>query len=72
VFLLYINKFNTSLERIYFYFSRVLGRIIIVLEESSIYVSCLYKQIPFITLITIIVTLVSVVVTLNPVDIGLY
>ena len=33
VFLLYINKFSTSLGRTYFYFSRVLGGIIIVLEE---------------------------------------
>jgi hypothetical protein len=47
VFLLYINKFNTSLGRICFYFSRVLGGIIMVLEESSTFVSYLYKQIPF-------------------------
>jgi len=47
VFLLYINKFNTNLGRICFYFSRVLGGITIVLEESSTFVACLYKQIPF-------------------------
>jgi hypothetical protein len=47
VFLLYINKFNTSLGRICFYFSRELGGITMVLEESSTCVSCLYKQIPF-------------------------
>jgi hypothetical protein len=49
VFLLYIIKFNTKLGRICFCFSGVLGGIIIVLEESSICVSCLYKQIPFIS-----------------------
>jgi len=47
VFLLYINKFNTNLGRICFCFSGALGGITIVLEESSICVSCLYKQSPF-------------------------
>ena len=65
MFLLYINKFNTNLGRICFCFSRVLGGITMVLEESSTCVSCLYKQIPFITL-------VSVIVTPDSVDIDLY
>jgi hypothetical protein len=43
-----------------------------VLEESSTCVSCLHKQIPFVTPVTVIVTPVSVEVTLDPVDIGLY
>ena len=48
MFLLYINEFNTNLKRICFCFGGALGGIIIVLKESSICVSCLYKQIPFI------------------------
>ena len=48
VFLLYINKFNTDLGRIYFCFSRVLGGVTMALIESSIYISCLYKQMPFV------------------------
>ena len=47
MFLLYIIRFSTNLGRICFYFSRVLGGVIIVLEESSIFIICLYKQIPF-------------------------
>jgi hypothetical protein len=47
VFLLYIIKFNTKLGRIYFCFNGVLGGITMVLEESSTFVSCLDKQIPF-------------------------
>jgi hypothetical protein len=47
VFLLYIIKFSTNLGRICFCFGRVLGDVIIVLEESSMFVACLYKQIPF-------------------------
>ena len=47
MFLLYIIKFNTNLGRICFYFSGVLGGITMVLEESSICVSCLHKQTPF-------------------------
>ena len=47
MFLLYINKFNTNLGRIYFCFGGVLGGIIMVLEESSTFVACLHKQIPF-------------------------
>ena len=46
--ILYINKFNTSLGRIYFCFSGALGGVIMVLEEFSTCVSCLYKQIPFV------------------------
>ena len=38
MFLLCINKFNTNLGKICFYFSGALGGIIIVLEEFSIYV----------------------------------
>jgi hypothetical protein len=40
-FLLYINKFNTNLGRICFYFGGVLGGIMMVLEESSI---CVYTR----------------------------
>jgi len=47
VFLLYIIKFNTKLGRICFYFSGALGGITMLLEESSTFVSCLDKQIPF-------------------------
>jgi len=47
VFLLYIIKFNTNLGRICFCFSGVLRGIIMVLEESSTFIACLYKQIPF-------------------------
>jgi hypothetical protein len=47
VFLLYINKFNTNLGRICFYFSGVLGGVAMVLEESSTCVSYLHKQTPF-------------------------
>ena len=47
MFLLYINKFNTNLGRICFCFSGVLGGITMVLEESSTFVACLHKQIPF-------------------------
>ena len=47
MFLLYIIKFNTNLERICFYFSRVLGGVIMVLKESSMFITCLHKQIPF-------------------------
>jgi len=36
VFLLYINKFNTNLGRIYFCFGGALGGVTMVLEESSI------------------------------------
>jgi len=43
VFLLYINKFNTNLGRVCFCFGGALGGITMVLEESSICVSCLYK-----------------------------
>ena len=43
-----------------------------VLEESSTYVSCLYKQTPFSRSVSAATTLVSVVVTPDPVDIGLY
>jgi hypothetical protein len=52
MFLLYINKFNISLERICFYFSGgALGGVIIVLEESSTFIACLHKQIPFISIL---------------------
>ena len=47
VFLLYIINFNTNLGRICFYFSGVLGGVTIVLGESSTFVACLHKQIPF-------------------------
>jgi len=47
VFLLYINKFNTDLGRICFCFGGALGGVTMVLEESSTFVSCLHKQIPF-------------------------
>jgi hypothetical protein len=47
VFLLYIIKFNTKLGRICFCFSGALGGVTMVLEESSTFVSCLHKQIPF-------------------------
>jgi len=47
VFLLYINKFNTDLERICFCFGGVLGGVTMVLEESSTFIACLHKQIPF-------------------------
>ena len=47
MFLLYIIKFNTNLGRICFCFGRVLRGVIMVLEESSTFVACLYKQIPF-------------------------
>jgi len=51
VFLLYINKFNTNLGRICFYFSGVLGGITMALKESSTRVSCLHKQTFFIPLL---------------------
>ena len=44
----------------------------IVLEESSIYVSCLHKQTPFSRSVSAATTSVSIVVTLDPIDIGLY
>ena len=47
MFLLYIIKFNTNLGRICFYFGGVLGGVTMVLEESSTFVACLHKQIPF-------------------------
>ena len=47
MFLLYINKFNTDLGRICFCFGGVLGGVTMVLEESSTFVACLHKQIPF-------------------------
>ena len=47
MFLYNIIKFNTNLGRIYFYFSGVLGGVTMVLEESSTFVTYLYKQIPF-------------------------
>jgi hypothetical protein len=47
VFLLYIIKFNTDLGRICFCFGGVLGGVTMVLEESSTFVACLHKQIPF-------------------------
>ena len=47
MFLLYITKFNTNLKRICFCFGEVLGGVTIVLEESFMFVACLYKQIPF-------------------------
>ena len=47
MFLLCINKFNTDLGRICFCFGGVLGGVTMVLEESSTFVACLYKQIPF-------------------------
>jgi hypothetical protein len=47
VFLLYVIKFNTDLGRICFCFGGVLGGVTMVLEESSTFVACLYKQIPF-------------------------
>ena len=47
VFLLYIIKFNTNLGRICFCFGGVLGGVTMVLEESSTFVACLHKQIPF-------------------------
>jgi len=51
VFFNNIIKFNTNLGRICFCFSRALGGITMVLEESSIFVSGLYKQIPFISIV---------------------
>ena len=47
MFLLYIIKFNTNLGRICFCFGGVLGGVTMVLEESSTFVACLHKQIPF-------------------------
>ena len=46
-FLYNIIKFNTNLGRICFCFSRVLGGVIMALEESFMFVACLHKQIPF-------------------------
>jgi len=51
VFLLYIYKFNTNLGRICFCFGGALGGVIMALEESSIWVSCLYKQTSFVPLL---------------------
>ena len=47
MFLYNIIKFNTNLGRICFCFSRVLGGVIMALEESSMFITYLYKQIPF-------------------------
>ena len=47
MFLYNIIKFNTNLGRICFCFGGVLGGVTMALEESSIFIACLYKQIPF-------------------------
>ena len=49
VFLLYINKFNTDFGRICFCFNKVLGGVMRAIGESFICVSCLYKQMPFVS-----------------------
>jgi len=51
MFLLCINKFNTNLGRICFYFGGVLGGVTRVLEESSTRVSCLHKQTSFVPIL---------------------
>ena len=47
MFLYNIIKFNTNLGRICFSFNRVLGGVMMALKESSMFIACLYKQIPF-------------------------
>ena len=47
MFLYNIIKFNTDLGRICFCFGGALGGVTMVLEESSTFISCLHKQIPF-------------------------
>ena len=47
MFFLYIIKFNTDLGKICFCFGGALGGVTMVLEESSTFVACLHKQIPF-------------------------
>ena len=49
VFLLYINKFNTDFGRICFCFGGVLGGVTRAMGESSTCVSCLHKQMPFVS-----------------------
>ena len=51
MFLYNIIKFNTDLGRICFCFGGALGGIMMVLKESSTFVSCLHKQIPFVSIL---------------------
>ena len=51
MFFLYIIKFNINLGKICFCFGGVLGGVTMVLEESFTFVACLYKQIPFVSIL---------------------
>ena len=51
MFLLCIIKFNTDLGKICFCFGGALGGVTMVLEESSTFVACLHKQIPFVSIL---------------------